>query len=72
MKKGEENQTVENTLNREFKTGNPGEKYLTNIKYLHYRKGIAYLSAVKDCITREIEAYVIRGSLGIALSLIDY
>lgn len=65
-----EHRIYPNILNREFSTGKPREKLLTDITYLHFKKNqIAYLSAIKDCITGEIVSYVVRDDMKLNLSL---
>ena len=54
-----------NELNMEFKTIKPDSKYSTDISYLPYRNGCAFLSATKDLATREIVAFNVSGNLGI-------
>ena len=48
---------VPNRLNRNFKQGVAGKVLLTDITYLPYREGFAYLSTIKDGSTNEILAY---------------
>jgi len=43
----------------------PDRKYSTDISYLPYRSGCAFLSATKDLATREIVAYNISDNLGL-------
>lgn len=61
----QEHRTYPNLLNREFFTGKPYEKLLTDITYLFYNKNnnLAYLSTIKDSVTGEILAYKISESL---------
>jgi transposase InsO family protein len=65
------NNVFKNTLDRKFKEGNPGEKFLTDITYLFYgkTKDKAYLSTIKDSITNEIVAYKLSKSLDISFVL---
>lgn len=65
------NTVFKNTLERKFKEGNPGEKFLTDITYLFYgkTKEKAYLSTIKDSITNEIVAYKLSKSLDISFVL---
>ena len=60
------NNYYDNKLNREFYTGKPGEKLLTDITYLFYgpNRDLAYLSTIKDSVTTEILAYKLSLSLG--------
>ncbi|KAI0985867.1 hypothetical protein GJ496_000188 [Pomphorhynchus laevis] len=64
-----EDKVCANKLNRVFDVGSPREILLTDITYLHCSFGTAYLSAVKDCITKEIIAFVIKDNMKIGLSL---
>lgn len=52
-----EHRTVPNLLNRNFKDGNPGQILLTDITYLPFKGGFAYLSVIKDSVTNEIIAH---------------
>ena len=53
-----------NLLNHQFKQGEPGKVFFTDITYLPNRSGqMAYLSTVKDVATREIVAYEVTTSL---------
>jgi len=65
------NKTFNNTLDRNFKEGKPGQKFLTDITYLFYEKTKekAYLSTIKDSITNEIVAYKLSKSLDISFVL---
>ena len=63
--KGLESRKCANELNMEFKTDKPDRKYSTDISYLPYRNGCAFLSATKDLATREIVAYNISDNLGL-------
>ena len=59
-----EHKTVPNLLNRNFNQGEPGKVLLTDITYVYYGSGQpAYLSCVKDAVTREIIAYHLSRSL---------
>ncbi len=55
---------AENTLNREFKSAAPNEKWLTDVTEFHYYIGIekykVYLSAILDLYDRRIVSYIIR------------
>ncbi len=64
-----EHKVFKNKLNREFNTGAPYEKILTDITYLINSYGKFYLSVAKDCITGEIVSYNVREDLKIDLSL---
>lgn len=52
-----EHTVVPNKLKRHFKQGVPGKVLLTDISYLPYAGGMAYLSTIKDGSTNEILAY---------------
>lgn len=52
-----EHTVVPNKLKRQFKQGVPGKVLLTDISYLPYVGGMAYLSTIKDGSTNEILAY---------------
>lgn len=54
-----------NRINRNFYDGLPGQKLLTDITYLYYSKErkLAYLSTIKDSVTREILSWEISASL---------
>ncbi|MGC0150816.1 IS3 family transposase, partial [Peribacillus castrilensis] len=55
---------VPNLLNRKFNQGEPRKTFLTDITYVNYGSGQpAYLSCVKDAVTREIVAYHLSRSL---------
>ena len=60
-----ESRKYANELNMEFKTDKPDRKYSTDISYLPYRNGCAFLSATKDLATREIVAYSRSDNLGL-------
>lgn len=53
----QEHQVVPNLLNRNFKQEVAGKVLLTDITYLMYKGGLAYLSTIKDGSTNEILAY---------------
>lgn len=52
-----EHHVVPNLLNRNFKQEVAGKVLLTDITYLRYLEGFAYLSTIKDGSTNEILAY---------------
>ncbi len=69
-----EHRTLPNHLNRRFTPGMPRQVLLTDITYLHYGNGQkAYLSCVKDSMTREIVSFHLSSSLkmDIAYKTID-
>lgn len=57
MKKTREHRTFGNILNRNFKQKSPRQVFCTDITYLPFNNGIAYLSAIKDIASREIIAW---------------
>lgn len=57
MKKTREHRTFENILNRNFKQDNPRKVFCSDITYLPFCGGMAYLSTVKDIASREIVAW---------------
>ena len=65
INKSMESRKCANELNMEFKTDKPDRKYSTDISYLPYENGCAFLSATKDLATREIVAYNISDNLGL-------
>lgn len=69
MKATQEHTVVPNLLNREFKQGVPGKVLLTDISYLYYGKGLAYLSTIIDGSTNEVLAYNISSSIKMHLVL---
>jgi putative transposase len=59
-----EHKAVPNHLNRNFNQGEPRKVFLTDITYVYYGSGQpAYLSCVKDAVTREIIAFHLSRSL---------
>ena len=57
MKKTQEHRTFENKLNREFNQESPYKFFSTDITYLFYKGGLAYLSVVKDIVSKEVIAW---------------
>lgn len=59
------NNIVPNHLERKFYDGAPFENLLTDISYLYYgpNRDLAYISTIKDSVTREILAYKVSDSL---------
>lgn len=68
-KKHFESKVCANVLNMEFRTNIPDRKYSTDISYLPFRNGCAFLSATKDLATREIVAFNVSDNLGIETGL---
>lgn len=64
-----EDKVSPNKLKRDFKTGIPLEKLLTDITYLPCAFGWSYLSAVKDSVTNEIVTYTVKDNMKLPLSL---
>ena len=62
-KANKEDRIVPNLLQRRFKPGIPNSVYLTDITYIRYRQGFAYLSIVIDSQTTEPVAYKLSRSL---------
>lgn len=58
-----------NVLNRDFASGKPGEKYVTDITYIPYQNGMAYLSAILDLYNSEIVAYKVSKKQDASLSV---
>lgn len=54
MKKTREHRTFGNVLDRKFQEYQPRKAFCTDITYLPFGRGMAYLSAVKDVASREI------------------
>ena len=69
MKKTNEHRTFENILNRNFKQVMPRKTLCTDITYLYYERGKAYLSAIKDIATREIVSYKLSNNLSMKFVL---
>lgn len=64
----QEHRTVPNLLNRQFKQDEPGKVLVTDIIYLKIKTGqTAYLSCVKDVVTREVVAYDLSVSLSMRI-----
>ena len=57
MKKTREHRTFGNILNRNFKQESPHKVFCSDITYLPFSGGMAYLSATKDIASREIIAW---------------
>lgn len=56
-----------NKLERRFEEGNPNQIFLTDITYLRYDLNKwAYLSAIKDGVTKEIHAHTVSKSLDVS------
>lgn len=57
MKKTQEHRTFENLMNREFVQESPYKFFSTDITYMFYKGGLAYLSVVKDIASKEVVAW---------------
>ncbi len=59
------NNITPNLLERKFYDANPFKNILTDISYLYYgpNRNLAYISTIKDSVTREIIAYQVSKSL---------
>lgn len=69
MKKTLEHRTFENILNREFNQKSPYEFFSTDITYLFYKGGLAYLSVVKDIVSKEVVAWELSRHIDMRLVL---
>ena len=54
---GQQLHKYENLLNREFQTGRPNHKWVTDISYIHTGQGILYLSIIRDLYDNSIVAH---------------
>ena len=60
----QENSYVPNLVNRQFNSYKPGELILTDITYIYFGNSKrAYLSAIKDCTTKQIVGHAVSKSL---------
>lgn len=69
MKATQEHRIVPNKLQRQFKTGVPYEKLLTDITYIPLKGKYVYLSVVKDSVTNEILTHHLSKTLKIEIAL---
>jgi len=70
FKKDQEHRTAPNLLNRTFKKVMvPDKVFCTDITYLYYDGGVAYLSGTKDIGSKEIVAHNLNGNMGISTGL---
>jgi transposase InsO family protein len=67
FKKTIEHRTFGNILNRDFKKDSPRKVFCSDITYLPFGEGVAYLSVVKDIASREIVAWNLSRHLHIDL-----
>ncbi len=74
MKKTLEHRTFENLLNREFKQESPYKFFSTDITYLFYKGGLAYLSVIKDIASKEVVAWELsrRIDMKLVLNTVDF
>jgi len=63
-----EHRTVPNSLNRKFKDGNPGQILLTDITYIPFKGGFAYLSVIKDSVTNEALAHYLSKNIKLEIA----
>lgn len=70
MKKTMTHRTFKNVLDRSFDQTMPYTVFCTDITYLPFRHGLAYLSVIKDIASGEIVAWHLAQSLGMELVLI--
>lgn len=47
----------ENLLNRQFQTDRPNHKWVTDISYIHTKRGVLYLSMIRDLYDNSIVAH---------------
>jgi len=57
IKFGEQIHKYENVLARDFKTGKPNEKWVTDISYIHTKQGVLYLSMIRDLYDNFVVSY---------------
>lgn len=69
MKKTQEHRTFENKLNREFNQLTPYRFFTTDISYLFYKGGLAYISVIKDIASKEIIAWELSRHIDMRLVL---
>ena len=54
---GQQMHKYNNLLNRQFQTGRPNQKWVTDISYIHTKQGVLYLSVIRDLYDNSIVAY---------------
>lgn len=69
MKKTQEHRTCANKLAREFKQLTPYKFFCSDITYLFYEGGLAYLSAIKDIAGKEVVAWELSRRIDLCLVL---
>lgn len=69
MKRTQEHRTFENKLNRNFNQTIPYKFFSTDITYLFYKGGLAYLSVIKDIASKEIVSWEISRRIDMRLVL---
>ncbi len=73
-KKTKEHRTFENKLNRKFNQESPYKFFSTDITYLFYKGGLAYLSVVKDLASKEVISWELsrRIDMQLVLNTVEY
>ena len=66
---GQQVHKYENLLNRQFKTGKPNTKWVTDISYIHTKEGVLYLSMIRDLYDNSIVAYKVASRQTVSLVL---
>lgn len=64
----QEDEAAPNLVNMQFKRTKPDEVYSTDITYLPYHNGRAFMSAVKDLASREIVHYSVSSNINLDLA----
>ena len=54
---GQQMHKYNNLLNRQFQSGRPNQKWVTDISYIHTKQGVLYLSVIRDLYDNSIVAY---------------
>ena len=54
---GQQLHKYNNLLNRQFRSGCPNKKWVTDISYIHTKQGVLYLSVIRDLYDNSIVAY---------------
>jgi putative transposase len=73
LQKTREHRIFENKLERNFRQSEPRKAFCTDITYLPFDRGLAYLSAIKDVATREIVAWnaAVRPEMNLVLGTLE-
>ena len=69
MEKTKAHRIFENLLNRKFNQESPYKFFSTDITYLFYKGGLAYLSVVKDIASKEVVAWELSKHIDMRLVL---